>query len=62
MQACVKIWVFRLTQVRLEIVIRANKIYGYQLIIIKLQLDLGIRGLKIALRTNLQLEPQFAKI
>ena len=31
-------------------------------IIIELRLDLSIRGLKIALRTNLELGPQFAKV
>ena len=39
---------------RLEIVICV--------IIIKLRLDLGIRGLKTALRTNLESGPRFAKV
>ena len=42
---------------RLEIVIRVNTIYGYQLIIIEHQLNLGIRGLKIASRSNLEPGP-----
>ena len=43
---------------RLEIVIRVNSI---RVIIIELRLDLGITGLKIALRTNLKFGPRFTK-
>ena len=57
MLECVKICVFWLTRVRLEIVIRVNTIYIYYY-----RLNLGIRGLKIALSPNLGSGPQIAKV
>ena len=51
-----KIWVFGLTRARLEIINRVNTIYSYH------YLNIGIRGLKIASRSNLESGPRFAKV
>ena len=34
--------------------------HGFRVIIIELRVDLGIRGLKLASRMNIELGPQFA--
>ena len=39
-----------------------NRDTQFRVIIIELRLDLGIRGLKIASRTNLKLGPRFAEV